>query len=263
MKICETILRSLIGKIEREQNQESIKTRLEKHSTTQPKHEHRQIILTRLLNERVDHLRQEFLKNRQERKTALVKEQFELQRQRQQELIFKQQQQQSQTPAKHQLDLSEDEIEPPAKKVKVKSVTPKRARPLPVDDASPMKKVRRQRDRTDNDENLHRRSSSSTKTKTKLFSTVNQIIQRKGNKLSADFHPSNLDCRCRRNDDLQEKFFVQCELCSRWLHGKCVGLTPRLAEKITEFICEDCAALTEKAKERLYCICQRPYDDSQ
>lgn len=96
-----------------------------------------------------------------------------------------------------------------------------------------------------------------------LITTVNQIIQRKGNQLSADFHPNNLDCCCQRNDDLQEKFFVQCELCSRWLHGKCVGLTPRLAEKINEFICQECSILTQRAKERLYCICQMPYDDSK
>ena len=140
MKICETILRSLIGKIEREQNQESIKTRLEKHSTAAPKLEHRQIILTRLLNERVDHLRQEFLKNRQERKTALVKEQFEVQRQKQQELFLKQQQPPASTVmSKSTLNLSDDDEDddedetpeersasPPTKKVKRTSIKIKR-----------------------------------------------------------------------------------------------------------------------------------------
>jgi hypothetical protein len=121
MKICETILRSLIGKIEREQNQESIKTRLEKHSTIAPKHEHRQIILTRLLNDRVDSLRQEFLRTRSDRKTAMVKEQFDLQRlKQQQQLILKQQQT---TTIKHEQSISDDEHQrhaspPAAKKVK-------------------------------------------------------------------------------------------------------------------------------------------------
>ena len=120
MKICETILRSLIGKIEREQNQESIKNRLEKHSTTLPKHEHRQIILTRLLNERVDHLRQEFLKNRSDRKTALVKEQFEVQRLKQQQQMILKQQQQQLNAAKREVTTSEDEhlSMSPIKKVK-------------------------------------------------------------------------------------------------------------------------------------------------
>jgi hypothetical protein len=136
------------------------------------------------------------------------------------------------------------------------------------------KKARRPRsnlpdqDFSDNDENFltNRKSSSSSnlsKIKSKLITTINNSIQRKGNKLSSDFKPENIDCSCKRTDDIQEKFFIQCELCSRWLHGKCVGLTPRLAEKMNEFICEDCAILTQRAKERLYCICQTPYDDSK
>lgn len=122
MKICETILRSVIGRIEREQNQESIKTRLEKHSTTVPKSEHRQIILTRLLNERVDLLRQEFLKNRSDRKTTLVKEQFQLQRLKQQQQIILKQQQQQTTNVKQEQFISDDDINkdesPPTKKAK-------------------------------------------------------------------------------------------------------------------------------------------------
>ena len=124
MKICETILRSLIGRIEREQNQESIKTRLEKHSTTIPKTEHRQIILTRILNERVDLLRQEFIKNRFEKKTSLVKEQFQLQRfKQQQQIILKQQQQQQQINIKQEQSISDEDFNkditpPPAKKAK-------------------------------------------------------------------------------------------------------------------------------------------------
>jgi hypothetical protein len=82
------MLRSLISKIEREQNQQSIKTRLEKPL---PKSDHRQIILTRLLTQRVDVLRQEFITNRLNLKTALVKEQVQTQRIKQQQLILKQQ----------------------------------------------------------------------------------------------------------------------------------------------------------------------------
>lgn len=295
MKICETILRSLIGRVEREQNQESIKTRLEKHSTTLPKTEHRQIILTRLLNERVDLLRQEFIKNRSERKTALVKEQYQFQRAKQQhQIILKQQQQQANSIKLEQSLSDEDGGSPPAKKAKkvngneskskkssdssIKMTISKRTRPISSSkfadeyEIPSSKKARRSRskypdqDFSDNDENLLTNSKTSPmilKIKPKLLTTMNNSIQRKGNKLSSDFKPENVDCNCQRNDDTQEKFFIQCELCSRWLHGKCVGLTPRLAEKMNDFICEDCAILTQRAKERLYCICQTPYDDSK
>jgi hypothetical protein len=133
MKICETILRSLIGRVEREQNQESIKTRLEKHSTTLPKTEHRQIILTRLLNERVDILRQEFIKNRSDRKTALVKEQFQFQRFKQQQQIILKQQQQA-INIKHDQSISDEDGSPPAKKPKKineNEFKPKKQTPTP------------------------------------------------------------------------------------------------------------------------------------
>jgi hypothetical protein len=83
----------MIARIEREQNQESMKKRLKNQNTTvTPKLDHRHTVLTRLLNERVDRLRQEFIGDRLNRKTALVKEQVQTQRLKQQQLILKQQQ---------------------------------------------------------------------------------------------------------------------------------------------------------------------------
>ncbi len=91
-RICEAVLRSIVFKIEREQNQEAMKKRLKNPIATIPKLDHRKIILTRLLNERVDRLRHEFIGNRLHRKSALVKEQVQTQRLKQQQLILKQQQ---------------------------------------------------------------------------------------------------------------------------------------------------------------------------
>ncbi len=91
---------------------------------------------------------------------------------------------------------------------------------------------------------------------------LKKIITIKNSSNKTEINLSDINCSCHRTD-LPDKFFIQCELCSRWLHGNCVGLTPRLAEKMKEFICEDCTLLTQKAKERLYCICQTPYDESQ
>ena len=41
---------------------------------------------------------------------------------------------------------------------------------------------------------------------------------------------SDINCSCQRID-IVEKFFIQCELCSRWLHGTCVDLTPHVLLK--------------------------------
>jgi hypothetical protein len=167
------------------------------------------------------------------------------------------------------------------------STPPKRTRPLPPTKSAdnnqqpPSKKARRsrvnpppeQRESSDNDENLlkNRKSSSSSTTTTttiaKMKSTekskkIITIKNSSNKKEKTEINLSDINCSCQKTD-IPEKFFIQCEICSRWLHGTCVGLTPRLAEKMKEFICEDCTLLTQKAKERLYCICQTPYDESK
>ena len=89
IKISETLLRSLITRIEREQNQTLI--------LSNPKlltRDHRRIILTQLLNERVDNLRKEFIGDRLNRKTVLVNEQVRTQRLKQQQFTVKKQQEQ-------------------------------------------------------------------------------------------------------------------------------------------------------------------------
>ncbi|CAF3929520.1 unnamed protein product [Adineta steineri] len=319
LRICEAILRSMIARIEREQNQESMKKRLKNQNTiVQPKPDHRHLVLTRLLNDRVDSLRQDFIGNRLNKKTALVKEQVQTQRLKQQQLILKQQQQQAES-IKQEESSSDDEKpkteNPPSippKKVrkstgneiktkrqgtpksseqKPKSTLTKRTRPLPPtktadnEQPPPSKKARRslvnpppseQRESSDNDENLlkNRKTSSSSSTTTTTTTAIAKMkstekskkiitIKNSSNKKEkTEINLSDINCSCQKTDS-PEKFFIQCEICSRWLHGTCVGLTPRLAQKMKEFICEDCRLLTQKAKERLYCICQTSYDESK
>jgi hypothetical protein len=287
-----------------------MKKRLKTPTTTTaaviPKADPRKIILTRLLTERVDTLRHEFIGNRLNRKTALVKEQVQTQRLKQQQLILKQQQATTIKPEESSSDENEKESNtpsPPVKKPRKStgketkktpktkryttlsiakisklsfSTSPKRTRPLPpppkpVDNDQqppPSKKPRRsrvtppveQRESSDNDEN--RKSPSANPAKMKSTEKPKKIITIKNSSNKTEINLSDINCSCHRTD-LPDKFFIQCELCSRWLHGNCVGLTPRLAEKMKEFICEDCTLLTQKAKERLYCICQTPYDESQ
>ena len=104
-RVCETILRALTGKIERELNLQLLKARLDKPTV---KVDPQKVFLTGLLNDRIGALRQEFIGHRRHRKTALVKEQVQSQRMKQQQLILKQQQ----TVAVKQEELSVNEIEP-------------------------------------------------------------------------------------------------------------------------------------------------------
>jgi hypothetical protein len=291
LRICEAILRSLTAKIDREQSNATMKARLEKQNST-----HRTGLVTRCLTERVDALRQEFIGHRLHRKTALFKEQVQTQRLKQQQLVLKQQQHATPVKEEEQEDESsssktaksqtsspstkktrksstnETETKKPrTSKATPKSIVTKRTRPLPEPTETVLpatKKARRSHvPPSDNDENrVQQRKSTpinpkmkSTNPTPKKIITIKNSANKKG---QTEMDLSDIDCVCQQND-LPEKFFIQCELCSRWLHGRCVDLTPRLAEKITEFICEPCKQLTQRSKERLYCLCQTPYDEAK
>ncbi|MCO5589549.1 hypothetical protein L7F22_043517 [Adiantum nelumboides] len=45
-------------------------------------------------------------------------------------------------------------------------------------------------------------------------------------------------CICRKGDD--GKPMVLCAVCSKWYHFKCIGLTKKVAESLTEFTCPSC-----------------------
>ncbi|XP_045474832.1 nucleosome-remodeling factor subunit NURF301 isoform X2 [Harmonia axyridis] len=69
-----------------------------------------------------------------------------------------------------------------------------------------------------------------------------------------------LYCLCRTPYD-ETKFYVGCDLCNNWFHGDCVGITEESSKTLTEFICQECKQASDTQK--LYCLCQQPYDNSQ
>lgn len=71
-----------------------------------------------------------------------------------------------------------------------------------------------------------------------------------------------LHCICRTPLD-RTKFYVQCDLCGRWFHGKCVGITQKMSKQMSTWSCGDCQRAKETATKELYCVCQTPYDESK
>lgn len=67
-------------------------------------------------------------------------------------------------------------------------------------------------------------------------------------------------CICRTPYD-ETKFYVGCDLCNNWFHGDCVGITEESSKTMTEFVCNECKQARDTQK--LYCLCQQPYDESQ
>lgn len=67
-------------------------------------------------------------------------------------------------------------------------------------------------------------------------------------------------CVCKTRYD-PAKFYVGCDICSNWFHGSCVGITPKMSKKMSEYVCEECRSAKEN--DEIYCLCRQPYDDSQ
>lgn len=38
------------------------------------------------------------------------------------------------------------------------------------------------------------------------------------------------------------EFWIGCDICERWFHGKCVRITPARAEHIKHYKCPDCSS---------------------
>ncbi|VDO34168.1 unnamed protein product, partial [Onchocerca flexuosa] len=84
-----------------------------------------------------------------------------------------------------------------------------------------------------------------------------------------DIDVTKRHCKCNQPYD-PKKFYVGCDLCYRWFHGKCVGISERKSKKMTNWMCENCAEEQKNSEQasfylllELYCVCQTPYNDSQ
>merc|ERR1712025_983094 len=69
-----------------------------------------------------------------------------------------------------------------------------------------------------------------------------------------------LYCVCKTKYD-PAKFYVGCDICSNWFHGSCVGITPKMSKKMSEYVCDECRSAKEN--DEIYCLCRQPYDESQ
>lgn len=61
-----------------------------------------------------------------------------------------------------------------------------------------------------------------------------------------DEHGDTLCGSCGGNYNADE-FWIGCDICERWYHGKCVKITPAKAESIKQYKCPSCS--TKKARQ--------------
>lgn len=55
-----------------------------------------------------------------------------------------------------------------------------------------------------------------------------------------DEHGDTLCGACGENY-AQDEFWICCDICERWFHGKCVKITPARAEHIKQYKCPSCS----------------------
>uniref|UniRef100_A0A0A9EBY5 PHD finger protein ALFIN-LIKE n=1 Tax=Arundo donax TaxID=35708 RepID=A0A0A9EBY5_ARUDO len=60
-------------------------------------------------------------------------------------------------------------------------------------------------------------------------------------------HESALCGACFQNYG-QDEFWICCDLCEKWFHGKCVKITPAKAEHIKQYKCPSCSTSSKRAK---------------
>lgn len=55
-----------------------------------------------------------------------------------------------------------------------------------------------------------------------------------------DEHSETL-CGCCGGNYNADEFWIGCDICERWFHGKCVKITPARAEGIKQYKCPSCS----------------------
>jgi hypothetical protein len=67
-----------------------------------------------------------------------------------------------------------------------------------------------------------------------------KLVDDQGYEEEEDEHSETLCGSCGGNYNADE-FWIGCDICERWYHGKCVKITPAKAESIKQYKCPSCS----------------------
>lgn len=56
---------------------------------------------------------------------------------------------------------------------------------------------------------------------------------------------------------------MTCDICAKQFHGSCMGISDGDEEAADAFTCDSCKKQQQETADELYCVCRKPYDDSQ
>ncbi|XP_026903685.2 nucleosome-remodeling factor subunit BPTF isoform X14 [Acinonyx jubatus] len=237
MIVCNQVMKYILDKIDKEEKQ-AAKKRKREESVEQKRSKQNATKLSALLFKHKEQLKAEILKKR----ALLDKDlQIQVQEELKRDLRIKKEKDMVQATAV----AAPSPAAPPAPPAPPPSPPPppppQHTGPLATATATlPAASQKRKRE--------EERDSSSKSKKKKMISTTSKETKK----------DTKLYCICKTPYD-ESKFYIGCDRCQNWYHGRCVGILQSEAELIDEYVCPQCQS-TEDAMTVLTPLTEKDYE---
>ncbi|XP_063097907.1 nucleosome-remodeling factor subunit BPTF isoform X14 [Cavia porcellus] len=242
MIVCNQVMKYILDKIDKEEKQ-AAKKRKREESVEQKRSKQNATKLSALLFKHKEQLKAEILKKR----ALLDKDlQIEVQEELKRDLKMKKEKDMVQA-----LQASAVAAPSPPRAAASAPPAPPPPPPSPPSEpalqhaalpASPLPAASQKRKREEE------KDSSSKSKKKKMISTTSKETKK----------DTKLYCICKTPYD-ESKFYIGCDRCQNWYHGRCVGILQSEAELIDEYVCPQCQS-TEDAMTVLTPLTEKDYE---
>ncbi|NXO98745.1 BPTF factor, partial [Certhia brachydactyla] len=244
MIVCNQVMKYILDKIDKEEKQ-AAKKRKREESVEQKRSKQNATKLSALLFKHKEQLKAEILKKR----ALLDKDlQIEVQEELKKDLTkIKKEKERAQaaaaaaaataTAAAAAAPPPPPPVPPAPPQLSAASVTSSSSTTVPVPVSSQKRKREEEKD-----------SSASKSKKKKMISTTSKETKK----------DTKLYCICKTPYD-ESKFYIGCDRCQNWYHGRCVGILQSEADLIDEYVCPQCQS-TEDAMTVLSPLTDKDYE---
>ncbi|XP_068889030.1 nucleosome-remodeling factor subunit BPTF isoform X11 [Aphelocoma coerulescens] len=237
MIVCNQVMKYILDKIDKEEKQ-AAKKRKREESVEQKRSKQNATKLSALLFKHKEQLKAEILKKR----ALLDKDlQIEVQEELKKDLTkIKKEKERAQAAAAAAAAMAAaapPPVPPAPPQPPAASVTSSSSTTVPMPVSSQKRKREEEKD-----------SSASKSKKKKMISTTSKETKK----------DTKLYCICKTPYD-ESKFYIGCDRCQNWYHGRCVGILQSEADLIDEYVCPQCQS-TEDAMTVLSPLTDKDYE---
>ncbi|XP_007186004.2 nucleosome-remodeling factor subunit BPTF isoform X14 [Balaenoptera acutorostrata] len=239
MIVCNQVMKYILDKIDKEEKQ-AAKKRKREESVEQKRSKQNASKLSALLFKHKEQLKAEILKKR----ALLDKDlQIEVQEELKRDLKIKKEKDMVQATAVAATSPAAPPAPPAPPPSPPPPPQPQHSGPLATATATATLPVASQKRKREEE-----RDSSSKSKKKKMISTTSKETKK----------DTKLYCICKTPYD-ESKFYIGCDRCQNWYHGRCVGILQSEAELIDEYVCPQCQS-TEDAMTVLTPLTEKDYE---